>query len=118
MRRAPAIALVLLAFSAPAALATEILIHDDKSQPESMTVTPDGSVIAGSASSPFVYRVKKGAATAQTFVDVSADGPGTFFLGQLADAASNTLWTCELTPVPGTAPVQRHSFLRGFDLGT
>jgi sugar lactone lactonase YvrE len=32
------------------------------------------------------------------------------------DAANNTLWTCELVPTPGTTPVQRHTFLRGFDL--
>src|SRR3984957_7719773 len=110
--------LALLAFSAPAAFAAEILIHDSKSQPESLTVAPDGSVIAGSASSPFVYRVKKGAASAETFVDVSSEGPGTFFLGQLADAATNTLWTCQLTPVPGVTPAARHSSLRGFDLAT
>ena len=36
----------------------------------------------------------------------------------LADASSNTLWTCQLTPVPGTTPVQRHTALRGFDLTT
>jgi sugar lactone lactonase YvrE len=36
----------------------------------------------------------------------------------LADAATNTLWTCQLTPVPGMAPVKRHTALRGFDLFT
>ena len=36
----------------------------------------------------------------------------------LADAATNTLWTCQLTPVPGTTPVKRHTALRGFDLST
>ena len=30
----------------------------------------------------------------------------------------NTLWTCQLTPVPGTTPVQRHTALRSFDLST
>lgn len=99
-------------------MAAEILIHDAKSQPESMTIAPDGSVIAGSASSPYVYRVKKGAATADVFVDASAEGPGTFFVGQLADPATGTLWTCQLTPVPGTTPAARHSSLRGFDLAT
>ena len=78
----------LLALSAPAASAAEILIHDDKSQPESLTVTPDGTLFAGSASSPYVYRVKKGASVAETFVDASAEGPGTFFFGQLADAST------------------------------
>ncbi len=112
------IALVLLALSAQAASAAEILVHDAKSSPESLTVTPDGAVIAGSASSPFVYIVKKGATTAETFVDVSAEGPGTFFLGQLDDPATNTLWTCQLTPNPGSTPATRHSSLRGFDLKT
>ena len=28
------------------------------------------------------------------------------------------LWTCQLTPVPNTTPVQRHTALRGFDLST
>jgi hypothetical protein len=112
------IALVLLALSASAASPAEILVHDAKSSPESLTVRPDGAVIAGSASSPFVYIVKKGATTAEVFVDVSAEGPGTSFLGQLADPATNTLWTCQLTPNPGSTPATRHSSLRGFDLKT
>ena len=57
MIRFTTVAMALLAFSAPAALSAEIVVHDDKSQPESLTVAPDGSVIAGSASSPYVYRV-------------------------------------------------------------
>jgi hypothetical protein len=118
MIRFACVAVTLFAFSAPVAMAAEILIHDDKSQPESLTMAPDGSVIAGSASSPYVYRVKKGAATADRFVDASAEGSGTFFFGQLADAATGTLWTCQLTPVPGATPVARHTSLRGFDLKT
>lgn len=103
---------------AKAASAAEILIGDAQSQPESMTVAPGGIVIVGSASSPFVYRVRAGSTTAEKFIDASAEGPGTFFFGVLADAASNTLWTCELTPVANTTPVQRHTALRGFDLKT
>ena len=117
MVRSALIFFTLFAFSVPA-MAAEILIHDAKSSPESLTVAPDGSVIAGSASSPYVYRVKKGAATAEVFVDASAEGPGTSFLGQLADAATNTLWTCQLMPTPGTTPPARRSSLRGFDLAT
>jgi hypothetical protein len=108
----------LLCFCAPAAMAADILIHDDKSQPESLTLAPSGDLIVGSASSPFVYKVKKGSTTAEKFIDASAEGPGTFFFGQLADGATNTLWTCQLTPVPGITPVQRHTALRGFDLKT
>ena len=105
------------ASSAQTAPATEILIGDAKSQPESLTVAPGGVLIVGSASSPFVYKVRPGSA-AEKFIDASAEGPGTFFFGMLADASSNTLWTCQLTPVPNTTPAQRHTALRGFDLST
>src|SRR6185295_20161835 len=93
----------------------EILIVDAKSQPESLTVAPGGTLIVGSASSPFVYKVRPGSTTAEKFVDASAEGAGTFFLGMLADAATNTLWTCQITPMP---QAQRHSALRSFDLTT
>jgi sugar lactone lactonase YvrE len=108
---------LLLSF-AQAASAAEILIGDAKSQPESLTVGPSGVLIVGSASTPFVYKVRPGSSTAEKFIDVSAEGPGTFFLGMLADPATNTLWTCQLTPVPNTTPVQRHTVLRSFDITT
>jgi hypothetical protein len=101
---------------AQAAPAADILIADAKSQPESLTVAPGGILFVGSASTPFVYKVRPGSTTVEKFVDASAEGPGTFFFGMLADAATNTLWTCQLTPVPGSKPVQRHTALRGFDL--
>jgi hypothetical protein len=101
-----------------AAYAADALIGDAKSQPESLTVAPGGVVIVGSASSPFVYKVRSGSTTAEKFIDASSEGPGTFFFGMLADASSNTLWTCQLTPVPNTTPVQRHTALRSFDLNT
>jgi hypothetical protein len=96
--------------------AADILIADAKSQPESLTMAPGGVLIVGSASSPFVYKVRPGSTTAEKFIDASAEGPGTFFFGMLADAASNTLWTCQLTPVPNTTPARRHTALRSFDL--
>jgi hypothetical protein len=108
----------LLAGLAQAASAAEILIVDAKSQPESLTVAPGGILFVGSASTPFVYKVRPGSTTPEKFVDASAEGDGTFFFGMLADAASNTLWTCQLTPVAGTTPVKRHTALRGFDLST
>src|SRR5215469_131682 len=101
-----------------AAPAAEILIVDAKSQPESLTLAPGGILIVGSASTPFVYKVRPGSTTPEKFVDASAEGAGTFFFGMLADAATNTVWTCQLTPVPGTTPVKRHTALRGFDLTT
>jgi hypothetical protein len=112
------VALVISVSSAQAAFAAQILINDAKSQPESLTVAPGGVLIVGSASSPFVYKVKAGSSTAEKFIDVSTEPAGTFFLGMLADAATNTLWTCQLTPVPNTTPSQRHTALRSFDLTT
>ena len=103
---------------APAVFAAEILIVDAKSQPESLTIAPDGILIVGSASTPFIYKVRPGSTTAEKFVDASTENAGTFFFGMLADAVTNTLWACQLTPIPDTTPAKRHSALRGFDLST
>ena len=103
---------------AQSASAQQILIVDEKSQPESLTVAPGGMLIVGSASSPFIYKVRKGSTTAEKFVDASAEPAGTFFFGMLADAATNTLWACQLTSVPDTTPVKRHTTLRAFDITT
>src|SRR5580658_1375080 len=116
--REVAACVVLLTGLTQALSAAEILIGDAKSQPESLTLAPGGILIVGSASTPFIYKVLPGSATAEKFVDASAEGPGTFFFGMLADAATNTLWACQLTPVPGSTPVKRHTALRGFDLST
>jgi sugar lactone lactonase YvrE len=102
----------LFAFSATAAeVATPA-----GAQPESLTVGPDGTVILGSASSPKIYRAKKGAATAEVWIDVSSEVPNGTFLGVLADAGSNTLWACQINN--GTPADGRKSTLRGFDLKT
>ena len=87
----------------------------EKSQPESITVAPNGDLILGSAASPKIYRAKSGSDKAAVFVDVSADG-AISFLGGAADTPSNTLWACEIyTAPPGSPP---HSALRAFDLRT
>jgi len=113
-----ALCVALVTGFAQAAFAADILISDAKSQPESLTVAPGGVLIVGSASTPFVYKVRPGSSTAEKFIDASAEGPGTFFFGMLADASSHTLWTCQLTPVPDAKPVRRHTALRGFDLSS
>ena len=110
--------ITLLTGIAQASFAAEIVISNAKSEPESLTIAPGGTLFVGSASTPFVYRVRPGSMKAENFVDASADGAGTFFFGLLADAATNTLWTCELTPAPGTVRVKHHTALRGFDLST
>src|SRR5450631_3183099 len=112
------VCVALVAGLAQAAPAAEVLIVDAKSQPESLTVAPGGVLIVGSASTPFIYKVAAGSTTAEKFFDASAEGDGTFFFGMLADASTNTLWACQLTPVAGATPVKRHTALRSFDLTT
>ncbi len=115
MIRLAAISIALLAAAAPA-FAAEILIKDAKSQPESLAHAPDGTLIVGSASTPYVYKIKPGSTTPEVFIDASAEGPGTFFFGQLVDGG--TVWSCMLTPVASGAPGQRHTALLGTDLKT
>lgn len=110
--------LPLLLSLASVAYAADVLIADAKSSPESLTVAPGGVVIVGSASTPFVYKLAPQATTAEKFIDVSTEGPGTFFFGMLADPANKTLWTCQLTPIAGATPPRRHTALRSFDLQT
>jgi hypothetical protein len=92
-----------------------IVTTDPQSQPESVTVAPDGALILGSASKPVIYRAAKGATKAEVFIDASSEGPVTF-LGVLADAGTNTLWACQITGVPNSK--DRRSTLRSFDLTT
>jgi hypothetical protein len=89
-----------------------IVTTDPQSQPESVTVAPDGSLILGSASKPVIYRAAKGASQAHVFIDVSGDGGNVSFLGVLADGPTNTLWACEIIGLGK----DRHSILRSFDL--
>ena len=90
----------LCALIAPAAYAVTISVPE-KSQPESITVAPNGDLILGSAGSSKIYRAKKGSDKAEVFIDVSADGAGTF-LGVLADASTPMLWACQIFPTsPG-----------------
>jgi sugar lactone lactonase YvrE len=105
----------LMAFSMPA-FAAEILIKDAKSQPESLAAAPDGTLIVGSASTPYVYKIKPGSMTPEVFIDASAEPAGTFFFGQLVEGT--TVWSCMLTPVANTTPVQRKTALIGSDLAT
>ena len=109
------IALCLLLGSAlPAAAIT--VTTDAGAGPESITAAPDGGLILGSATKPIIYRAAKGETMAKPWINVSADGNVTF-LGVLADAASNTLYACELGP--RTQPGQpAPSSLLTFDLTT
>jgi outer membrane protein assembly factor BamB len=101
--------------SAAAAAPALVVTSDPHSQPESVTIAPDGALILGSASKPAIYRAARGATRAEVFIDASSEGAVTF-LGVLADAGTNTLWACQIMAVPNSR--NRHTTLRGFDLAT
>jgi sugar lactone lactonase YvrE len=104
----------LCALLAPAAEAATVSVPA-KSQPESITVAPNGDLILGSASNPRIYRARKGSGKAEVFINAGADGDVSF-LGVLADAPTHTLWACEIHEAPPGGAVR--SALRGFDLET
>lgn len=62
--RIAACAVLTLCF-ADLTFAGDILIADTKSQRESSTAAPGGVSIFGSASTPFVYKVRSGSSTAE-----------------------------------------------------
>src|ERR1700722_763702 len=100
--------------SAASAAPSLVVTTDPQSQPESVTVAPDGSLILSSASKPVIYRAAKGATKAHVFIDASSEGAAVSFLGVLADARTNTLWACQIIGIPGSK--NRRSILRSFDL--
>ena len=109
------LALLAAALISVAATPSRTVTTDPQSEPESITVAPDGSLILGSASKPAIYRAAKGESQAKIFINAFADGPVTF-LGVLADAKTNTLWACQIGKVPDST--NRRTTLRSFDLGS
>jgi hypothetical protein len=106
------LAALLICSAAQAAEPKLVVTTESKSQPESFSEGPDGSLFIGSATKPVIYRAAKGASEAKIFVDVSAAEGNVSFLGVLTDGSTNTLWACEII---GTGK-NRHSILRSFDL--
>jgi len=106
---------LIAALAAIAADADTIVTTPAKSQPESITAAPDGSLILGSFTSPKIYRARPGETEARQFIDTSGDG-NTGFLGVLVDMADNMLWACQFTTIDGSK--MRRSTLRGFDLAS
>jgi hypothetical protein len=108
--------LALLCGFSSAALALTV-VTDPGAQPESITAAPDGGLILGSATRPVIFRSAKGEARARVWIDLSAEG-NFYFLGVLADPATNTLWACQVGPVATPGATIKPSTLRSFDLAT
>jgi hypothetical protein len=69
---------------------TQVMIHDDRPFPESLTSTADGSLYFGSTTKGIVYRSAPGAAMAEPWITAGLQN----VLGVLADEKSNTMWVC------------------------
>src|ERR1700723_3046137 len=96
MKSVSAAAFFLLLGSAPAAFAITVTT-DPGAGPESIPAAPDGGLILGSATKPIIYRAAKGETKAKPWIDVSADGAGSF-LGVLSDVSTHTLLACGRGP--------------------
>lgn len=115
---APLYVLTIAAASiSEAAPPRDILVQGKKLFTESITSTPDGSVIIGAMGPPgAIYRAKPGATTATLWIEPHTDGIQNV-LGVLADPKKNTLWACSFTDAP-KVPNPPRSSLHAFDLST
>jgi streptogramin lyase len=111
-------ALVLMA--APAiAQTTSVSPVTPMSQPENMAVGPDGSLYIGSQRDARVYRARPGQATAEQFLDLrAATSPASFILGVYADAASSTLYVCEMRSLDRAALLKGDGVMHSYELAT
>src|ERR1700722_8768790 len=99
----------LAAFGASAP--TEVMIHEEKPFPESLSSTSDGTLYIGSIAKSEILRSSHGAATAEPWIKPGTNGLQRV-LGVLADQRSNTLWVCSSKAPQGGSPTA----LKTFDL--
>jgi sugar lactone lactonase YvrE len=89
-----AAALILLAASAYAAQSiTEITLPGTRVFPESITSTPDGTLIVGSLGHGNVLRIAPGSSMAEEWIKAGTGGLNQV-LGVYADDKGKTLWVC------------------------
>src|ERR1700728_4011403 len=109
-----AAALICIAASAYAAQSiTEITLPGTRVFPESITSTPDGTLIVGSLGHVYVLRIAPGQTTAEEWIKPGTNGLNSV-LGVYADERNKLLWVCsdKLGPT-GEAPA-----VKTFDLKT
>lgn len=102
-----------------AAAPKEIVLPGDRTFPESITSTLDGTLYVSSLATGGVFRVKPGAEPEVWIKPGAYDTRSTF--GVLADEHSHTLWVCsnDVSALGVDGPSQvKGSFLKGFDLST
>jgi sugar lactone lactonase YvrE len=108
-------ALLVLAVAVHAAdTRTEITLPGTRVFPESITSTPDGTLIAGSVGHGNVMRIAPGQTTAEEWIKPGTGGLAASVFGVYADEKNKLLWVCSTTLGPGAAPPS----VRTFDLKT
>ena len=112
-----ALAALLAAGAAMAAPAGDIRIDDTNVYPESLGAAPDGTLYIGSIKG-IVFRAPRGQATAEPWIQPTAENGILSLLGVLPDAASKTLWLCSSPNPFRTPPAVGVSALMAFDLKT
>ena len=86
-------ALLAEANGAPQGAAKDVLIPGDRTFPESITSTADGTLIIGSMAQGQVLRAAPGTSEAAPWIKPGTDGMLSV-VGVLADERSGTLWVC------------------------
>lgn len=97
--------------------AREIVIPGERVFPESLTSTPDGTVIIGSLGASTIFRAAPGSARAEPWIERGSNGMDGV-AGVLADPRSGTLWACTATIDLTSGAPPAASALLAFDLAT
>ena len=94
-------------------LPAELSIPGERTFPESLTSTSDGTIFIGSMGANRIMRVLPGMSAAQDWIVLDASAPQ-HVLGVFADEATRTLWAC-LNSFDAKGPPAE---LRAIDIGT
>jgi sugar lactone lactonase YvrE len=105
--------LVLAAAAYPADSRTEITLPGTRVFPESITSTPDGTLIVGSFGHGYVLRIAPGQTTAEEWIKSGTNGLNTV-LGVYADEKNKLLWVCS----DKLGPTGDATSVKTFDLKT
>jgi sugar lactone lactonase YvrE len=112
-RSLSAIALLAAAATACAAQVTEITLPGTRVFPESITSTPDGTLIVGSLGHGNVMRIAPGKTDAEEWIKAGTAGLNSV-LGVFADTKNKLLWVCSNKLGPTGDPTA----VKTFDLKT
>ena len=93
---------------------TEITLPGTRVFPESITSTPDGTLIVGSVGHGNVMRIAPGQTTAEEWIKPGTGGLAASVFGVYADEKNKLLWVCSNALGPGGTPPA----VRTFDLKT